>query len=62
MGNNANAFTITNPSMMGDNTDGNNATTVTQTEAAATTVSTLGNTYSATRTSATFPAEVTAAI
>ena len=61
VGNNANAFSIINPST-GDETNDDNATTVTQTAAAAMTGSTLGNTYGATGTSVSFPAEVTAAI
>ncbi len=47
---------------MGEDTDNAVATTVTQAAAAATTGSTFGNTYAATGTPATFPAEVTAAI
>ena len=59
--NNANAFTIINPSM-GEDTNDDNVTTVTQTVVAATPGSLLGNTYEATGMSASFPAEVTAAI
>ncbi len=61
IGNNTNTFTIINPST-GEDTNDNNATTVMQTAVAATTGSTLGNTYEAMGTSASFPAEVTAAI
>jgi hypothetical protein len=57
----ANAFTIINPST-GEETNDDNATTLTQTAVAATTGSTLGNTYGATGTSASLPKEVTAAI
>ena len=59
--NNANAFAGIN-SARGEETDDDNATTVTQAAVAATTGSTLGNTYATTGTSASFPAEVTAAI
>jgi hypothetical protein len=62
MGNNQNAFNIINPLVMVDDTDNNNATSVTQTAAAATTGSTLGNTYAASAASTTFPVDVTAAI
>ena len=61
VGTNANAFAGMN-STTGEETDDDDATTVTQAAAAATTGSTLGNTYATTGTSATFPAEVTAAI
>jgi hypothetical protein len=61
IGNNANAFTIINPSTEEDSDD-DNTTTDTQTAASAMTGSMLGNTYEATGTSASFPAEVTAAI
>jgi hypothetical protein len=61
VGNNTNAFAGIN-STTGEDTNDEDATTVTQAAAAATTGSTLGNTYAATGTSATFPAEVTAAI
>ncbi len=61
VGNNANAFAGIN-STTGEDTNDDDATTVMQAAAAATTGSTLGNTYAATGTSATFPAEVTAAI
>ena len=47
---------------MGEETNNDDATTVTQTVAAAMTGSTLGNTYGATGTTVSFPAEVTAAI
>jgi hypothetical protein len=59
--NNASAFIIIN-STMGEETDNDDATTITQAAAAATTGSTLGNTYGATGSLASFPAEVTAAI
>ena len=59
--NNANAFIIINP-LMGEETNNDDATTVTQTVAAAMTGSTLGNTYGATGTTVSFPAEVTAAL
>jgi hypothetical protein len=62
MGNNQNAFNIINSLATADNTDDNDATTVTQTAAAVTTRSTLGNTYAASAASTTFPADVTAAI
>jgi hypothetical protein len=61
VGNNANAFSGIN-STTGEETDDDNATTATQAATAATTGSTLGNTYAATGTSASFPAEMTAAI
>jgi hypothetical protein len=61
VGNNANAFTIINP-LIGEDTNDDDITTVTQTAAAATTGSTLGKAYEATRTSASFPVEVAAAI
>ena len=61
VGNNANAFAGMN-STTGEDTDNDDATTVTQAAAAATTGSTMGNTNATTGTSATFPAEVTAAI
>ncbi len=46
----------------GENIDDDNATTVTQAAAAATTGSRLGNTHTTTGTLASFPAEVSAAI
>jgi hypothetical protein len=61
IGNNANAFAGIN-SRTGEDTDDDDATTVTQAAAAATTGSTLGNTHTTTGTSASFPAEVSAAI
>ena len=61
VGNNANAFSAIN-STTGEETDNDDATTITQAAAAATTGSMLGNTYGATGTSASLPAEVTAAI
>ena len=61
VGNNTNAFAGIN-STTGEDTNDDDATTVTQAAAAATTGSTLGNTYAATGTSASFPAEVSAAI
>ena len=60
VGNNTNAFTIINP-LTWEDTNNDNVTTVMQTAPAAMTGSTLGNTYEATGTSASFPAEVTAA-
>ncbi len=57
-GSNQNAFNIINPLATGDNTDNNNVTTVTQTEAAATT----GSTFAASAAYRTFPEKVTAAI
>ena len=62
VGNNQNAFNIINPSATADDMDDNDATTILQTAAAATTGSTLGNTYAASAASTTFPAEVTTAI
>jgi hypothetical protein len=58
VGSNQNAFNIINPLATGHDTDNNNAKTVTQTEAAATT----GSTYAASAASTTFPEEVTVAI
>jgi hypothetical protein len=62
VGNNQNVFNIINPLAMVDNTDDNDATTITQTAAVATTGRTLGNTYAASAASMTFPAEVAATI
>jgi hypothetical protein len=62
VGNNQNALNIINPLVMVVDTDDKDATTVLQTAAAATTGSTLGNTYAASAASTTFPAEVTTAI
>ena len=59
--NNTNAFSIIKPST-GEETNDDDATTVTQTAVAAMTGSMLGNTYGATGTSVSLPAEVTAAI
>ena len=61
VGNNANAFAGIS-STTGEDTNDDDATTVTQAAAAATTGSTLGNTHTTTGTSASFPAEVSAAI
>ncbi len=58
VGSNQNAFNIINPLAMGDDTKNNDLTTVTQTEAAATT----GSTFAASAASTTFSEEVTAAI
>jgi hypothetical protein len=58
VGSNQNAFNIINPLATGDDTDNNDATTVTQTEAVATT----GSTFAASAAYTTFPEEVTAAI
>jgi hypothetical protein len=55
VGNNANAFAGINLTM-GDETDDDNATTVTQATTAATTGSTLGNAYASTGTLVSFPA------
>jgi hypothetical protein len=62
MGNNQNAFNIINLLAMEDNTNDNNATTATQTAAAATMGRILGSAYATSAASTTFPAEVTAAI
>ncbi len=62
MGNIQNAFSIINPLATGKDTDDNDVTTIMQAAAAATTGSTLGNTYAATAISTTFPVDVTAAI
>jgi hypothetical protein len=61
VGNNANALAGINSTTV-EETDDDNATTVTQAAAAATIGSTLGNTYGTTGTLASFPAEMTAAI
>ncbi len=58
MGSNQNAFNVIYPLAMGDIMDINNATTVTQTEAAAN----MGSTFAASAASRTFPEEITAAI
>jgi hypothetical protein len=60
VGNNANAFAGINLTT-GEDTNDDDATTVTQAVAAAPTGSTLGNTHTTTGTSASFPAGVSAA-
>jgi hypothetical protein len=62
VGNNQNVFNIINPLATAHDMDDNDMKTVTQTAAAATMGSTLGNTYAASAASTTFPVEVTAAI